>query len=174
MKQSQDSPLSLFTQPHRHTHSYALQARTVAYSRESGLHCLKCLKKRWGGGAECVCVSVHEQVSSIHCAMLSAIPAAVAECVLFCTCVCVCVCTYQRSSNIPLRPPPFTNTCIILSGRKGPVSYSFLSSDTSQASEGVAEGLMMPLLKARARLHGMTGPANYLIPPPPPTPPSPM
>lgn len=81
-----------------------------------------------------------------------------------CVILHVCVCTYQRSSNIPLRPPPFTNTCIILSGRKGPVSYSFLSSDTSQASEGVAEGLMMPLLKARARLHGMTGPANYLIP----------
>lgn len=78
----------------------------------------------------------------------------------------MCVCTYQRSSNSPLRPPPFTNTCIILSGRKGPVSYSFLSSDTSQASEGVAEGLMMPLLKARACLRGMTGPANYLIPSP--------
>lgn len=78
--------------------------------------------------------------------------------------VCVRARTYQRSSNIRVRPPPFTNTCIILSGRKGPVSYSFLSSDTSQASEGVAEGLMTPLLKARARLPGMTDPANYLIP----------
>lgn len=81
----------------------------------------------------------------------------------------VYACTYTRggsSSSSTVLPPPFTNTCIILSGRKGPVSLSFLSSDTSQASKGVAEGLMTPLLKARTCLHGMKSPANYLIPSP--------
>lgn len=79
------------------------------------------------------------------------------------------VCTHTRDSSrscSTVLSPPFTNTCIILSGRKGPVSLSFFSSDTSQASEGVAKGLMMPLLKARACLDGMTGLANYLIPSP--------
>lgn len=77
-----------------------------------------------------------------------------------CVCVCVCACTYQRLQQSqapptppPPPPPPFTNTCIISSGRKGPVSFSFRSSDTSQTSEGAAAGffsfLMMPPLKGQ-------------------------
>lgn len=84
--------------------------------------------------------------------------------------MCVCVSKHSRDSNCSrtVLPPPFTNTCIILSGRKGPVSCSLLSSDTSQTFEGIAEVLMMPLLKARTYPCGITGrnnPANDLIPP---------
>lgn len=76
------------------------------------------------------------------------------------------MCTHTRDSNCSrtVLPPPLTNSCIIFSGRKGPVSFSLLSSDTSQTSEGVAKGLMMPLLKATTCLYGMADQAYYLLP----------
>ncbi len=87
-----------------------------------------------------------------------------------CYCVCVCVCTRTRDGNCSrsVLPFSFTNTCISLSGRKGSVFFSLFSSDTSQAFEGIAKGLMMPPLKARTCLYAVTDcntTANYLIPP---------
>lgn len=106
----------------------------------------------------CVCVAL----SSMHSVKVCPCYATVTKCMLFCACVHI----PDSNCSSTVLPPPFTNICSILSERKGPVSFSFLSSDTLQTSKGEAKGLMMPLLKAKTSLYGMTGLANYLPPSP--------
>lgn len=125
-----------------HTHHETTHACTASLFRprllltDCCLHCLKCLKKGWGRGIVCGCGCL------CVCACRGFINAQynaftiLGHCCWMCFGVCVYVRERERESNSSrtVLPPPFTNTCIILSERKGPVSFSLLASDTLQTS----------------------------------------